>query len=376
MKIKRLLLFPFIICCIAYLNPAFGQGDDCGTAVAVGVGMHTADGPAAPTPGTGGASLGCFGGPATDADWYSFTPTTTTDYIITSTNDPNTTDTRLSVYDGSCASLNCIASDDDGGTGFTSDLTVNLTSGTTYYIEWDDRWSGDGFEWEIIIVAPEACCMPNGTCQMELSGDCAGLGGFAQGPGTTCGTVTCPTVPANDECVTADPIVPNGPAVTGNTTLASVSTTTFCGTSATAPGTWYTFVGTGDTATVTSCHPAGTFYDTKISVWEGSCGALVCVDGNDDNVGTNPDCILPTVNTSFNRASTVIWETTAGTNYYIYVHGFSSEVGEYEVTLTTSISTPVPTMSEWGLILLTLLLLTATTVYVGRKQRAFARQNA
>jgi uncharacterized repeat protein (TIGR01451 family) len=38
-----------------------------------------------------------------------------------------------------------------GGTGanFASEMSLNVVSGTPYYIQWDDRWGGQGFTWRI-----------------------------------------------------------------------------------------------------------------------------------------------------------------------------------------------------------------------------------
>ena len=47
------------------------------------------------------------------------------------------------------------------------------------------------------------------------------------------------------------------------------------------PGLWFTFEGTGNEVTVTTCLP-GTNFDTYLSVYEGTCGDLTCVAGNDD----------------------------------------------------------------------------------------------
>ena len=46
-------------------------------------------------------------------------------------------------------------------------------------------------------------------------------------------------------------------------------------------GLWYSFEGTGEAITLTTCSPLTTF-DTYVSVYEGGCGDLTCVAGNDD----------------------------------------------------------------------------------------------
>gem|GEM_PF-2085921 len=104
---------------------------------------------------------GCVLGGATFAGAHlvSFPTGCDVNVIIHSGNDPAQTDTRLQLYDAgpspaaNCNNLVCIDSDDDGGPGFTSQLPPTLlTGGNDYVIEWDDRWSADGFDWDIVVV--------------------------------------------------------------------------------------------------------------------------------------------------------------------------------------------------------------------------------
>lgn len=84
--------------------------------------------------------------------WYSYTPSQ--DYTVTVTsNIPENTpkvDTRFHVYTGTCNNLVCFAGDDDGGANFSSVDTFNVVAGTTYYIAWDNRWSSNGFSFQLI----------------------------------------------------------------------------------------------------------------------------------------------------------------------------------------------------------------------------------
>jgi hypothetical protein len=66
-------------------------------------------------------------------------------------------DTRLWVYTGDCSSLyslTVVAESDDGCTGSAGPsevVDVPVTAGTTYLIEWNDRFSSDAFLWELIF---------------------------------------------------------------------------------------------------------------------------------------------------------------------------------------------------------------------------------
>lgn len=130
--------------------------------------------------------------------------------------------------------------------------------------------------------------------------------------------------PANDLCASAEPIA-CGQTLSGSTTSATADgTLPFCGTSlTTGPGVWYTFYGDGADVTVTTCG-AGTDYDTKLGVFSGTCGALVCEGGDDDDFGCGFDFLQSTVTVS----------TVCGQQYFVYVTGFGSGSGNYDLTMT------------------------------------------
>ena len=125
-------------------------------------------------------------------------------------------------------------------------------------------------------------------------------------------------------CEVATPIN-CGDVVVGSTTgEAIIGDLIFCGTSLnTAPGVWYKLTGTGGNVTVTTCNPASN-YDTKIGVFTGACNNfdLVCVTGNDDFT-----CPYS------NLRSTVTFVTQSEEEYFIYVTGFSSNQGTYELSV-------------------------------------------
>ena len=235
---------------------------------------------------------------ACDADglgvWFTFTGDGSTAILDLSNSDY---DTYLGVTE-TCGGV-CLESDDDGGVGTTSLISFVTTPGQDYFVQ----VSGFGAN----------------TGNYELSYTC----------------YTPPPPPANDLCVDAIPVV-CGETVSGYTESGTADAAVgFCGTTlTTAPGVWYSFVGTGEDVTATTCNLPGTNFDTKLGVFSGDCNTLVCVDGNDDHVGTNPDCIVPEVSATFNRASTVEFFGVAGTTYYIYVTGFSSAVGEFDLTVS------------------------------------------
>jgi hypothetical protein len=127
------------------------------------------------------------------------------------------------------------------------------------------------------------------------------------------------SVVENDACRTAIEIG-FGSEVNGSTTMATVdSTIARCddATAATSKGVWYFTTGNGSRYLASTCN--GTNFDTQISVFSGGCdGGLECVAGNDQSCGDQ---------------SEVEWDTTAGTVYYILVHGWSSFYGDFTLKL-------------------------------------------
>ncbi|MCX6191434.1 MAG: hypothetical protein NT109_04045 [Flavobacteriia bacterium] len=135
-----------------------------------------------------------------------------------------------------------------------------------------------------------------------------------------CGTSTiqclscaAPAAPANDLVCNATAIS-CGQTLAGTTVNATNSGTGengFCSISQTQPGVWYAVSGNGQIMTANLC---ATAWDSKISVFSGpNCSSLTCVGGNDD---WGPAC-----NSS---SASFSWTSTAGLNYYILVHGYSS----------------------------------------------------
>ncbi len=137
----------------------------------------------------------------------------------------------------------------------------------------------------------------------------------------TVGCTSCvpPAPPANDLCANATAIVVPS-ATTGTTVNATLDNTAFCGTSNTAPGVWYTFtnnVGNGRNRVIlNTC--TGTTYDSKLTVFTGTCAALSCVAGNDDACGLQSQVAVTT--------------TGANTTYRVLVHGFGSATGPFTLT--------------------------------------------
>lgn len=142
------VLFVFGLAAI-YTQSAIGQST-CATAEEISVGTYSlasVNGTETPLPVCASGGLG-----ATAGMWYKYTPTQSVEVTVT-TDFPminGNIDNRVHVYHGTCASLSCIAGDDDGGTNQLCVVTFNATANTTYYIAFDNRWSNAGFTFELI----------------------------------------------------------------------------------------------------------------------------------------------------------------------------------------------------------------------------------
>jgi hypothetical protein len=206
---KKLLLLFFTVAGFVSANAQ----DACATAVAVSDGETVS---VAAVSGT--YQLACDnvnGELASGAEgvWYSYTATANGQVTLSSNLPqnvaPNSDDTRVSVYSGTCAALVCIGGDDDiSATNFLTDFTFDVVSGSTYYIQWDNRWSAAGFDFSVSFEA--VSCFAVGvlnaatnitTNSITLNWGAAtgapagyeveyGLFGFTQGTGTVLTTTT------------------------------------------------------------------------------------------------------------------------------------------------------------------------------------------
>lgn len=288
MRLNRLLLSCVLGLFTLATTPMFAQvtNDDCSDAIAIGCGetitTTTLGATADDIPECNLASTG-------PGIWY--TVTGTGGDITVSTCSANTDfDTQLGIFEGNCAGLTCVAGNNqDFGCAFNvrqSTVVFPSEAGVTYYIYLTGQGGADGIA--ELSVSCEDGPIENDTCENATSISC-------------------------------------GDVIIGSTDGASNdSSLPFCGTSLTsAPGVWYSFVGDGSLATVTTCG-AATDYDTKMAVFDGSCGSLSCVGGDDDDFG----CGFSTLQ------SVVEFTAEAGTTYYIYVTGFSTNSGTFELSLT------------------------------------------
>lgn len=85
----------------------------------------------------------------------------------------------------------------------------------------------------------------------------------------------------------------------------------------TAPTNWYSIIGNGEFIQV---NVFAEDFDTQISIYLGDCGALTCVDANDDSSFPGPQSSL-----------SVFLEE--GLSYSLLVHGYNNAAGEYAMDI-------------------------------------------
>jgi hypothetical protein len=138
----------------------------------------------------------------------------------------------------------------------------------------------------------------------------------------SCDDGSCDYSIPGDDCIDALEIA-CGETVSGSTVGANLDDVGFCGTSTTVGGIWYTLTPDDNyLINLSTCNQAN--YDTKISVFTGSCDELICLGGQDDAAGC----------AGFSTSLDILAD--AGVQLFILVHGFSTAQGEFDLTITCS----------------------------------------
>ncbi len=224
----------------------------------------------------------CFG-TADDDVWFSFVASGPVHTVSLNSVTGSVTSMNFNVFSGTCAgpltNIGC------GATGTAPTTTIGgLTNGSTYYVR---------------VYTNTAVAGQNTTFNVCVT-----------------------TPPVNDQCAGAIAVGCN--SITSSTTVgaSNLNPPATCTTTLnTAPGVWYTVQGWGGPISVSLC---GATWDTKIGVFTGPCGAMTCVLGNDDFCGLQ---------------SGLTFSSTLGTTYYIYVTGYSTNSGAFNLSVQCGTNT-------------------------------------
>ncbi|MEM5564378.1 T9SS type A sorting domain-containing protein [Psychroserpens sp. AS72] len=205
----------------------------------------------------------------------------------------------------------------------------------------NNRWELQNVGSQIIAVSNVATFAPS--CDIadwtDINPDCETLDISCESSTTTEDFTLVRTFTANDGCgntatcdvtytwsIEENTDIACGDVVNGNTDDSDVNTgLPYCGTSLSdRQGNFYTFIGTGDLVTVSTCS-ANTTYDTKLGVFTDE--AATCVTGDDDTTNAT-NC------THSSLHSQVEFVSVIGQEYQVYVTGYSGYTGDYELSVT------------------------------------------
>jgi hypothetical protein len=207
-----------------------------------------------------------------------------------------TWDTKISVYCRGCDTPICIGGNDDA-CGWQSRFSWCSEAGVEYLIL-VHGYGGASGPFDLTVYEDGEGCTPD---------------------------VTCPDAPENDLCDGAIPVaVPSNTAGSTNGASTDYDAPDCGGAYITSPGVWYSVIGDGTTLTATTCGDLYD-YDTKISVFCGTCDELICIDGNDDDCDDGASWLL----------STVTWCSQVMAEYKILVHGFGGATGDFKLDVSS-----------------------------------------
>jgi ASPIC/UnbV protein/type IX secretion system substrate protein/VCBS repeat protein len=154
---KKITLLSMLFLALQFANAQ----DSCSSpTVLTGAGLYVVAGINGQVPTPVCAANGAITAPTLPAgEWFSYTPIQ--DYSVTiTTGIPQNTprvDTRLHVYTGTCGSLTCYDGDDDSGGNYSSMAIFNVTANTTYLIAFDNKWTSNGFTFQLLenaVIVP------------------------------------------------------------------------------------------------------------------------------------------------------------------------------------------------------------------------------
>src|SRR5262245_52876584 len=160
------------------------------------------------------------------------------------------------------------------------------------------------------------------------------VGGFLGTMGAFDVNVTPPSAPSNDECASAGVLVPGANAVSNNCATTSAGVPAAC--AANGRDVWYTYTaGLTGTATLSMCAAAGGSgtFDTVLTAYTGTCGALVQAACNDDTCGLQ---------------SQITFAITAATTYRVRLAGFGTPGAQGTGSIFLSEAVAPPPTTDFG----------------------------
>ncbi len=234
-------------------------------------------------------------------------------------------DTRLSVFDGGlegdCENMICTVENDDACPGLLSSVTWPSEMDVIYFILVHGFAAGAGnYELNISSELPAPADDQDNDGVLDEEDNCAKAPNPDQADRDDNGI--------GDACDFSDNDLPCGAieldltvgevTVDGQTTDASTDPENDVCFNSGAPGVWFRIAGTGGQMFAETCGGT-TDYDTALSVFTGDCDDLTCLGANDDACGLQ---------------SAGTWESVRGTDYFVLIHGFAANSGNFTLRMT------------------------------------------
>ena len=195
---------------------------------------------------------------------------------------------RVRVFRGACTELACVGGSGTGTAGAAVTFTWCSVPDVTYYV---------------VISSYSSTARSRGPFTLEIID-----------VETPC---TAPAWPENDYCYAA-PTVAVPSQTMGTLVNATQDLIPSCNSiSGSYSGVWYKVIGNDNLLTATTCNDQ-TGFDTRLSVYTGTCGSYTCVTAN------NNDAACTTGPGTPGNKSTVVWCSDLGVEYFLLVHNNSS----------------------------------------------------
>lgn len=144
--------------------------------------------------------------------------------------------------------------------------------------------------WGPCPVITGACCLSDGSCIVATAANCASSSGTYQGDNVSCASVTCPIVPANDNCQGAINLGIGSHNITNTGATNSPQpggSCTFGGPVNFSLDVWYTHTATcTGNLNVDVCSTTGSVTDTVLAIYSGTCPGSLTEIGCDDDACT------------------------------------------------------------------------------------------
>jgi hypothetical protein len=238
----------------------------------------------------------CFSISSSGDVWYKVLGPEGGSTVVASTCGPETDfDSQLSVFssladDGSCSSLECVTTNDNGCAGETGSRVIwTAEEGKEYFIRVHGFDLSTG-NFALTVGKQESTSIENceAAAVIEVS-------------------KTAPFVVIGGSTIDADyGVFPKGSPCFFFDESTEV---------------WYVLPGQNGEMSVSTCSE-NTNFDTVLEVYQGTCGSLACIDANDDDSTTDVGC------------STVTWMGIESIDYHVRVSGFSGQQGLFDLSLS------------------------------------------